>query len=74
MTFVLIVYVVGVIVGLVCGDAHRYARVALAVLWPLGLLAFAITLCVLLAASVIAFPLFGAAVIAALVVLWALLP
>ena len=72
MTLVGIVYVVGVIVGLVCGDAHPPARIALAVMWPLGLLAFAITVCMLVAASLIAFPLFGAAFVAALVILWTL--
>ena len=73
MTLVAIVYVAGVILGLVCGDAHPPARIALAVMWPLGLLAFVITLCVLVAASLIAFPLFGAAFVAAVVVWWVLL-
>ena len=72
MTLVAIVYIVGVIVGLLCGDARPAARVALAVLWPLGLLAFAITLCVLIAASAIAFPVAGAALVAAIVLFWTL--
>ena len=71
MRAALIVYVVGVIVGLVWADARPAARVALAVLWPVGLLAFAVTVCVLIGASAIAFPLFGATLVAALVVLWA---
>ncbi len=67
-----IVYVVGVVVGLVCGDAHPAHRVTLAVLWPLGLVAFVVTLSVLSIAALIAFPLFAGALLAASVILWAL--
>jgi len=67
-----IVYVVGVVVGLVCGDAHPAHRVTLAVLWPLGLVAFVVTLGVLSIAALIAFPLFAGALLAASVILWAL--
>ena len=68
-----IVYVVGVLLGLVCGDAHLPHRVALALLWPLGLVAFVVTLGVLCVAALIAFPLVAGVLLAASVSLWALL-
>ena len=73
MNAAVIVYVVGVVLGLVCGDAHQANRVALAVLWPLGLVAFAVTLGVLCVAALIAFPLLAGALLAASVILWTLL-
>ena len=72
MNIAAIVYVVGVVAGLVCGDAHLAPRVTLAVLWPLGLIAFLVTLGVLFVASLIAFPLFAGALLAASVLLWTL--
>ena len=72
MNVIAIVYVVGVAVGLVCGDAHPAHRILLAVLWPLGIAAFVVTLAVLAGAAVIAFPLFAAALVAASVILWTL--
>ena len=73
MNIAAIVYLVGVVLGLVCGDAHLVHRIALAVLWPLGLVAFVVTLGVLLVAALIAFPLFAGALLAASVALWAFL-
>lgn len=58
-------YGAGVLIGLVRIDGPPAARIGLALLWPLGLIAFAATLAVLVAASLAAFPLFGAAVLAA---------
>ena len=58
-------YGCGVLVGLARIDAKPGVRLGLAVLWPLGPLAFAATLGVLLMASVVAFPLVGAAVLLA---------
>ena len=72
MSVAAIVYVVGVVLGLVCGDAHVPHRIALALLWPLGLVAFVVTLGVLCVAAVIAFPLFAGALLAASVILWSL--
>lgn len=72
MKLAAIVYLVGVVAGLMCGDAHLTHRAALALLWPLGLVAFVVTLGVLLVAALIAFPLFAAALLAASVVLWTL--
>ena len=43
-------------------DARWATRLALALLWPVGPLAFALTIALLLAASLIAFPLWGALV------------
>lgn len=57
------VYVAGVAWGLYTIDARPAARVGLALLWPLGPLAFAFTIAVLLVASLIASPAFGAAVL-----------
>jgi hypothetical protein len=54
-----VIYVVGVLLGLARIDARPGPRVALAVLWPLGPLAFVVTLAVLIIASLIAFPLVG---------------
>lgn len=72
MTAAAIVYVVGVVVGLVCGDAHPAHKLMLALLWPLGLVAFVVTLGVLCLASLIAFPLVAGALLIASVILWTL--
>jgi L-ascorbate metabolism protein UlaG (beta-lactamase superfamily) len=58
------VYLLGVVAGLVFTDARPPARVALALLWPLGPLAFALVTTILFFASLVAFPIFGAIVIA----------
>ena len=70
MNTAVIVYVVGVVLGLLCGDAHPAHRVTLAVLWPLGLVAFLVTLGVLFVASLIAFPVFAGVLLAGSVILW----
>ena len=66
----LIVYAVGVVIGLLCTDARPIARVGLAVLWPLGPLAFVATIAILVAASAIAFPVVGAVAAAAIGLWW----
>jgi len=63
-TYISLIYVAGVVWGLLVIDAHASVRIGLAVLWPLGPAAFVVTLTALLAASLIAFPIFGAAVLA----------
>ena len=63
-TYISLVYVAGVAWGLLVIDARAGVRIGLAVLWPLGPIAFIVTLTVLLAASLIAFPIFGAVVVA----------
>ena len=56
-------YLAGVVVGLVATDGRLGTRLALALSWPLGPLAFASTVAGLVAASTIAFPLVGAAMV-----------
>jgi hypothetical protein len=68
--YVLAIYVIGAAVGLVLTDARPLARVALALLWPLGPLAFVLTLAILLVAAMLVFPVFGVAVVAASVAGW----
>jgi hypothetical protein len=58
------VYLAGLVVGLVATDGRPGARLVLALLWPLGPLAFVVTVAGLLAASTIAFPVVGAALVA----------
>ena len=72
MRLALIVYAIGAVIGILVGDDRPLPRIALAAMWPLGLIAFVVTLAVLIAASVIAFPIVAAALVAALVILWAL--
>ena len=62
-TYVALVYVAGVVCGLLVIDAHAGVRMGLALLWPLGPAAFLVTVTILLAASLIAFPAFGATVV-----------
>ena len=70
VNLVLVVYVVGVVWGLLRIDARPFIRIVLALLWPLGPVAFVVTLATLFAASLIAFPLFGALMVAAAGVMW----
>ena len=74
MTAALLVYLGGALIGLLRSDGSFETRVTLAVLWPLGLAAFAITVTILLAASLVAFPAIGliVGVLAAGAVAWAL--
>jgi hypothetical protein len=58
----LLIYGLGVAVGLMFTDAKPALRVALSLLWPIGPLAFVTVVSGLLLASLIAFPMFGAAV------------
>ena len=65
-------YVAGILWGLLMIDARPVARLGLAVLWPLGPLAFLGTVALLLAASLVAAPAFAAGVLlAATAALWA---
>lgn len=70
-TYAAALYVAGVTWGLIVIDAPRPGvRIGLALLWPLGPLAFVVTLGVLIVAAMIAFPAFGAFVIAAGALAW----
>jgi hypothetical protein len=52
-------YVAGVVSGLVMIDARPAERIVVALLWPLGPLAFIVTVTILLIALPIAFPVVG---------------
>ena len=60
------IYAVGAVIALWRTDAAWPTRVAIAALWPLGPLAFVVTVAILLAASLIAFPLIAGLTTAAL--------
>jgi hypothetical protein len=64
------VYIAGLGVALWRTDAPLPARLLLAAFWPLGPLAFLVTVSVLLAASLIAFPAFAAGVALSGAVAW----
>ena len=66
----LVVYVAGVVWGLIAIDARPAARVGLTLVWPIGPLAFVVVVTILLAASLIAYPAFGAAVLLAAGAVW----
>jgi len=65
-----IVYLVGVLVGLLAIDGGLAARIGLALAWPLGPIAFLATVAGLLVVAAIAFPFFGVALAAAIVAAW----
>jgi hypothetical protein len=67
------VYVAGLLVGLAATDGRLGTRLTLALLWPLGPMAFVVTVAGLLAASTIAFPIVGAALGLMAVLAWWLL-
>ena len=68
----LLIYVAGAAVALWRTDALWPTRILLSLLWPLGPLAFVLTVSLLLVASLIAFPLWGA-VVAAVMLGWSFL-
>lgn len=65
MTALVAIYVAGALVALWRTDGAPLTRLAIALLWPIGPLAFVVTVSILLAASVIAFPALGAALVVA---------
>ncbi len=72
MTAAVVVYLIGVGLGIVYGDATPAARIVYALLWPIGIASFVVTLAVLFVASLIAFPMFAATLLAASVIFWTL--
>jgi hypothetical protein len=62
-------YVLGALVGLLRIDGSLPTKVGLALTWPLGLLAFLVTIGTLLGVAAVAFPVFGMAMIALLLML-----
>ena len=51
-----VMYIAGVLIGLVFTDDRPLTRVGLSVLWPLAFAAFAITVAVLMAVAIVALP------------------
>jgi hypothetical protein len=72
VTAALMLYLGGAAVALWRTDASWPLRVGVALLWPIGPVAFAVTVSLLLAASLIAFPLIGAIVAGAALAWWLL--
>jgi hypothetical protein len=66
----LALYIGGVVVGLFACDARPAARLALAMLWPLGPVAFILTLAFLGVVAAIAFPVVGIGAAAAAGAAW----
>ena len=73
MSAALFLYIGGVLVGLLLTDGRLNERLVLAVLWPLGPLAFIVTVSILLVAAAITFPIFGVVALAAVGAAWWLL-
>ena len=64
------VYLLGVLVGLMATQGGPATRLLFAVLWPLGPLAFLITVAGLLIVAAIAFPVFGVVLAATVAAGW----
>jgi hypothetical protein len=64
------IYVVGVLLGLIATQGGAATRLGLALLWPLGPLAFLITVAGLLVVAATAFPMFGVMLAAAVAAGW----
>ena len=62
---VLIVYVAGVVLGLLRVDASPVTRLVVSLLWPLGVAAGVVTISVLVLAAMVLFPVLGVAIAAA---------
>lgn len=69
-TIVYIVYAIGVVIAVALTDARPAARIALALVWPLGPIAFLVTISALMVAAMIAFPVFGAVAATAAALGW----
>jgi hypothetical protein len=68
--WIALAYVVGVMIGLVAIDGGPGARLGLALAWPLGPLAFIVTVAGLLVVAAVAFPWFGLVLAAAAGAAW----
>jgi hypothetical protein len=60
----ILIYVLGVVAGLIFTDARPLARAGLALAWPVAPLAFVAVVSLLLVAALYIFPVFGAVVAA----------
>jgi len=67
------IYILGVLIGLAATQGGVATRLSLALLWPLGPLAFLITVAGLLIVAGIAFPMFGVLLAAVVASTWWLL-
>ena len=67
------IYVVGVLVGLIATQGGPGTRLLLGLLWPLGPLAFVITVGGLVIVAALAFPVFGVLLAAVVATAWWLL-
>ena len=72
MRVAIVIYVAGVLVGLIFTDARPLARAGLALAWPIAPLAFVTVVTGLLLASLYIFPVFGALVAAGVAAGWLL--
>lgn len=73
LTLAVAIYLLGLAIGLVAVDGPVATKVLVAGTWPLGVMAFVVTIAGLLIVAMIAFPLFGALVAAGAAVVWLLL-
>ena len=64
------IYMLGVIVGLIATQGGVATRLLMALLWPLGPLAFIVTVAGLLIVAAIAFPVFGVILAGAVGAAW----
>jgi hypothetical protein len=64
------VYAVGVLIGLAAAQGGAATRLGLALLWPLGPLAFIITVAGLLVVAALAYPLVGILLAAGAAAAW----
>jgi hypothetical protein len=69
----LAMYAAGVVIGLIAVDGRPATKIGVALVWPLGLLAFVVTISALIVVAAIAFPTFGVVLAVAIVVTWLLL-
>jgi len=67
---VLLIYVVGVVLGLVFTDGRPLVRLVLALAWPIAPLAFVVVVGGLLLAALYIFPVFGAVTAVGVVAAW----
>jgi hypothetical protein len=66
------IYLAGVVVGLVAVDGSAAIKCLLALLWPIGPLAFVVTIALLVVTAGVAFPIAGAVVLVAAIAAWML--
>lgn len=64
-TWIRIAYLIGVAIGVFSVDGRAATRIGLALAWPLGPLAFVVTIGGLILVAAIAFPVFGVVLAAA---------